>query len=255
MADAQSQYREHAPAPDLVEHLVCTWVGRIGESGVPYTDRVLPDGCMDIVWNGTSLHVAGPDTGPVSIAHDPGLTYVGVRFRPGRAPGFLGRPASELRDLRADLADLWGTSAAERLKQELATAPSPESAAAALESELRVHLEQLPIADLAIDALVARLRAPSLSGPGLVNRLAKHIGITERSLHRRCVARVGYGPKTLDRVFRFRRFLTAARSPAGRAVGQAGLAVASGYADQAHLARECRRLAGVTPSELFKTPS
>ena len=61
-------------------------------------------------------------------------------------------------------------------------------------------------------------------------------------------AAVGYGPKTLERVLRFRRFLDlAAREPAA---GLAGLAAAAGYADQAHLTRECGRLAGAPPGRL-----
>jgi AraC-like DNA-binding protein len=44
-----------------------------------------------------------------------------------------------------------------------------------------------------------------------------------------------------------------ARSLATTTLTLADLAASSGYADQAHLARECRRLAGLTPTELFKT--
>jgi transcriptional regulator GlxA family with amidase domain len=81
-----------------------------------------------------------------------------------------------------------------------------------------------------------------------VAALARDLGLSERQLHRRCTAAVGYGPKTLDRVMRFRRFLAlAARQPQ---IGLADLAAAAGYADQAHLTRECGRLGGVAPSLL-----
>jgi AraC-like DNA-binding protein len=58
-------------------------------------------------------------------------------------------------------------------------------------------------------------------------------------------------------VLRFRRFLQLAEASAG--VSQtggsviAGLAAAAGYADQSHLTRECRRLAGATPARLLAT--
>ena len=70
--------------------------------------------------------------------------------------------------------------------------------------------------------------------------------MSERQLRRRFADAVGYGPKTLARVLRFQRFLALA----GRGDDLAGLAFEAGYADQAHLTRECRRLSGRTPAEL-----
>jgi hypothetical protein len=68
---------------------------------------VLPDACIDIIWDGASVFVAGPDTGPVPIVPRDSQFFAGLRFLPGRAPGFLGVPASELLDSRVTLADLW----------------------------------------------------------------------------------------------------------------------------------------------------
>jgi AraC-like DNA-binding protein len=67
-----------------------------------------------------------------------------------------------------------------------------------------------------------------------------------------CCAAVGYGPATLRRLLRFRRFV--GRVDAGE--GQPGrpdlarLAADTGYADQAHLTHECVRLAGLPPAAL-----
>jgi transcriptional regulator GlxA family with amidase domain len=66
-------------------------------------------------------------------------------------------------------------------------------------------------------------------------------------LLRRCVASLGYGPKTLDRILRFQRFRVLA-SLSDHTLRE--LAAMTGYADQAHLNRECLRLAGETPAVL-----
>jgi transcriptional regulator GlxA family with amidase domain len=80
-----------------------------------------------------------------------------------------------------------------------------------------------------------------------VDELAAALGFSERQLRRRFLAAVGYGPKTLQRVLRLRRFL------AERDVdGLAAAAVGAGYADQAHLARDCRALTGLTPGQLTR---
>lgn len=253
MSDAT--YVEHTPPADLAADVVCTWTGRVGTSGVPYTDRVLPDGCVDLIWTDGRLMVAGPDTGPVPLTPRPDTTYVGIRFVPGHAPAALGVPASALRDLRPDLADLWGDRAARAVTGRFAGLDTSEgggceAAEHVLAQVVRGRIAEAPPADRVVTGLVALLRDRAPTGPGLVATVSRELGVTERSLHRRCTAAVGYGPKTLDRVLRFRRALALA----GTAHLRPGLiAAAAGYADQAHLTRECRRLAGQTPSELFKT--
>ncbi len=247
----EAGYREWRPAEVLARRLMCTWAGRLGSDGTPFTDRVLPDGCVDIIWDGNQLFVAGPDTGPVEITRQPGAYYVGARFRPGMAPTFLGLPASELLDQRVDAGDVPGlrefTSA---LSEQLDQAASLRRAASQLESVLVSRLPHAGPPDPLVEAMVAVLRAgarPALPGPPVAT-LAGDLGVSERQLHRRCTAAVGYGPKTLDRVLRFRRFLALAAHEPG--AGLAGLAAAAGYADQAHLTRECGRLGGAPPGRL-----
>ncbi|WP_406863758.1 helix-turn-helix domain-containing protein [Streptomyces sp. HUAS MG47] len=192
---------------------------------------VLPDGCMDLLWTEGRLLVAGPDTRP----HPPadGGAWAGVRFAPGDAPGLLGVPAHELRDLRVELADLWGAAEARRLGERIAVAPDP---AAALEE---LALTRAPAPDPVLRAVVAALRA---GRP--VAETADAVGLGARQLHRRSLTAFGYGPKTLARILRMRRALAlvAAGVPFADAAG------AAGCADQAHLAREVRELAGTTLS-------
>jgi len=73
--------------------------------------------------------------------------------------------------------------------------------------------------------------------------------VEQRRLHRHRRTAVGYGPKTLERVLRFRRAMRLASDTDSLAL----LAARAGYAGQAHLSRETRRLAGTTPSDMFKT--
>ncbi|MDF3149704.1 DUF6597 domain-containing transcriptional factor, partial [Streptomyces sp. T21Q-yed] len=88
---------------------------------------VLPDGCMDLLWNEGRLLVAGPDTRAYVTEGAPS-TWLGVRFYPGTAPGLLGVPAHELRDRRVDLADLWPASEVRRLGGRIGAAADPVTA-------------------------------------------------------------------------------------------------------------------------------
>jgi AraC-like DNA-binding protein len=206
--------------------------------------RIVPDACVDVVWiEGTRLSVAGPATGPVLSEVPAGAVAVGVRFRVGAAGSALGLPARELLDLTVDLEDLWGRAAGE-LAERLAAAPGPAAAVAELTAAVTYRLP--PPRDL--DRLV-RTAALQAARPGVgVERLGAAVGLGERQLRRRFADAVGFGPKTLQRVLRFQRFLALAE----REPDLAALAFAAGYADQAHLSRESRRLAGLPPAALLR---
>ena len=237
------RYREWAAGPELAADVACLWASRPGGETL-----VLPDACIDIVWDGAQLIVAGPDTGPVPTPAGPSGRYAGLRFRPGRGPAYLGLPADALADERVALACRWAESAATALAAALTAAGPGPAEAAALAAAMSARRAAAGPPDPLIDALVAWLRRAPASAR-VVSAAGRALGAGERQLHRRCRAAVGYGPKTLERVLRFRR----AERLAAAGAGLADVAAGAGYADQAHLTRECRRLAGRAPSDLFKT--
>ncbi|WP_386443485.1 helix-turn-helix domain-containing protein [Streptomyces sp. NPDC058773] len=200
---------------------------------------VLPDGCTDLIWSGGRLLVAGPDTGPQSVAGmPPGSTFVGLRFAPGQGPAVFGVPARELRDRRVPLADLWPAGRVRELTERLAAAGEPGGAAAVgrlLEETAAARLREGAGDDGRTAAVAAEL------GRGRpVAEVARAVALSERQLHRLSLDAFGYGPKTLARVLRLVRALDLARS--GMPCAQ--VAARAGYADQAHLAREVKSLAG-----------
>jgi AraC-like DNA-binding protein len=202
-------------------HIACLW-SRDAEPE-PRRRRIVPDACVDIVWSGARLVVAGPATGPKLTDTPAGRAAFGVRFRIGAAGAALGFPAAELLDLTVPLADVWGAGVP-RLEEAAATGGLHALAAA-----VRAQLTREP--DAAVRAAAA----------------GTHVGLGERQLRRRFADAVGYGPKTLERVLRFQRFLLLARAEPSLA----RLAFAAGYADQAHLTRECSRLSGLPPAALL----
>ena len=231
--DLRPGYREQA----LGGGLDCAWVRVVGADDAPR--RVLPDACVDLVWRaGGGAVLAGPDTGPVLVHAAPGSVLAGVRFGPAPAGRALRLPLEEVRDTRVAIAELWP-----ELDRELSGELDPATAL-----ERLVRLARRLVAARAPDAAV-REAARRLADPRTrVETLASDLGLSERQLRRRCRAGVGYGPKTLQRVLRFRRFLDLA----GPGEELAGLAADAGYADQAHLTRESRRLTGLAPAALLR---
>ncbi|TDQ52945.1 helix-turn-helix domain-containing protein [Actinorugispora endophytica] len=227
--------------PSRVPDAVLWWDREPEDAG---ERRVLPDGCMDILWVRGGLLVAGPDTTAQLVRDEPGDVHIGLRFAPGRGPAVIGVPAVELRDSRTPLDALWPGRLVRRLAERLEAADDPAA-------ELEAGVAELPVredlADPVAAAVLARLEAGPGGAPGpRVRDAAREIGLSERQLRRRCLTAFGYGPKTLDRVLRMNRALDLVR--AGTALAEA--AAVAGYADQAHLTREVRSLAGVPPGSL-----
>ena len=81
--------------------------------------------------------------------------------------------------------------------------------------------------------------------------IADRVGLSTRQLQRRSTAAFGYGAKTLSRILRMQRALTLVRG----GVRPADSAARAGYADQSHLSRDVKEMAGVPLGRLISTVS
>jgi len=118
-----------------------------------------------------------------------------------------------------------------------------------LEAALLVRADTAPGLDPLVAELLRQLTRHHVHAPSLLE-LAQRLDVSERTLRRRCANAIGYGPKTLVRILRFRHALTLLRSK----VSLTQTAQLAGYGDQAHLTHECQRLAGDAPGHLAKLP-
>ena len=189
------------------------------------------------------LLVSGPDLGPRPFASESGVAYVGARFQPGEARRMLGSTRGA-----------WSTPAWFRQHVSFCLAALERRLADC--GSLPALLERLGLELEALARETSHLRPPrrvrtairllrESNGEPRIGSVADMVGITTRTLHREVVTWTGLPPKVLARIFRFQA--------AWRRVQDGGerlraIAAASGYADQAHMAREFRSLAGGPPS-------
>ena len=219
-------YREFPPPTALRNLVECAWV----VDGPPAPVLVIPDGCMDLIRMDGRIMVAGPDT-TAAVSPRDGEPFVGLRFHPGVLPRLVGVPASELKNERVPLRDLRSVPPRTRSLVGLAVdfaADVPRAETAPWSLPLLSHV-------------TCRLAAGSA-----VADVARQVGWSARTLQRQCTAVYGYGPATLRRILRFRR---AARL-LGKGMSFGEVAAVAGYADQPHMHREVRELAGLSLSQL-----
>ena len=193
--------------------------------------RVVPDARSDIIVSAEgSAILVGPTT-DVAV-HDlaPGTHVRGLRFRTEALGPAVRLPASELRDATLPLSAVLPDRLARRVAEDVWAGRFP------------VALRPDPV-----DARIAHAVRRLWRGETGVAGVAGELGLAERHLRRLFLEHTGVGPKAVQRVGRFQRFLTGAGT-----ANLARLAAEAGYADQAHLAREVRALAGLSPSDLLR---
>lgn len=251
--------RMYQPATPLAPYVDIIW-SCDGDAPAHRTERVLPDGSMQLILHreGEPLRVYDRDGG-ARLVSSPVVcgprarfslldtaqhgSLLGVHFRPGGAAPLLGVPASALCDMDTPLEALWG-SAAVTLMERLSGANSPEERVRCLHMVLlaRVAAARLPsaVVDHGVRTLAGSSRVLAIAD------LAAEAGLS----HRRYIAAfreaVGLTPMTYRRVARFQAALHAIAR--GAPVPLAALAAQTGYYDQAHFARDFRAFAGLTPA-------
>ncbi|MBX6364594.1 MAG: helix-turn-helix transcriptional regulator [Gemmatimonadetes bacterium] len=239
------------PAPPaLAEFVLCLWRRRYPADVETLVQPTLPDGCIDVVSvNGCPAYAMGPETVRVDHPVRGGTEIIGVRLRPGVGARLFGAVAAELSDAGALLSDLPG--APRYLPGTRHTLELPSAAHRPLVDALLPRIAGAGPDDGVAYGAAWLARHPAAS----IDDLCVRLGWSPREVRRRFTLALGFGPKLMQRMLRFQRVLALAqRARGGADATLSRLAAACGYADQAHMTREFRALAFVTPRELLRGP-
>ncbi len=251
--------RERAPAPAL-RRWVRSYTGyRVepapagthqGVASPRLTLLLCLDGKVEVLANADPTRppgaftamVGGLHPGPAVVAQGAAQTGVQLDLTWRGARALLGVPAGELAGDSVDLAALLGARA-EGLLDRLAAAPTWPQRFALLDEELAALAACGP-GDGAVAPEVAHAwdRLDATGGLLPVEALVREVGWSRRHLAARLRAETGLAPKAAARVIRFGRACERLR----RGEPLAAVAADCGYADQQHLARDFRDLAGQT---------
>ena len=247
------RYVEAHPAADLAPYVHCLW--ELDAAGATLVEPIFPDGRLEIVFHLADrparidssvaqprMMVVGQMTTAVRLAPVPHLHTIGIRFTHAGARACFAMP---LRELTSHFEDAHGVlgAAAGQLQAAVENSNTPSERFARIEGVLRANLHSSRL-DRVVAHATRAIAARHGSIP--VDAVARLAGLSPRQLERRFLDAVGLPPKTFARTVRLQAALAALRG----GMPAAAVAPACGYADQAHLAREFRRVAGVPAREV-----
>ena len=247
------RFCRYCPSQRLAPFVRNFWTVRSPKApGASKQQRILPDGCIDIIFVRRSptadyrAYVVGTMTAPVFEELTAHVDYVGVRFAPGGFGSFFETPPSELTDQIVPLESL---SIAPVAAGQMAEADDIQTRLGILEKDLSRRFR--PAAqDSVIDRVLNAISA--CDGNVTIAALARETGWSSRHLRRRFAASVGIGPKTFCQITRFKKAFRVLRHSVRPDSLRAALE--AGYYDQAHFIHEFNRFYGANPSTVSQDP-
>jgi AraC-like DNA-binding protein len=237
-----NRFSTYAPRGPLARYVSHYWLS-LSNDAPAYT--ALPDGCVDVVlevagdrWG---AWIYGSTTRPTAIPCSRGAHYLGIRFQPGQSRHFIDAAASEITDARADLHGLMQFPA-----EMIATRIGGHTLFPQLDDLLVGRLSHSSPEPSLVDRVIQYVEARH--GIVAIEAVARHFGKSRRQLERTFAEVVGVPLKFFCTLCRLRHAARLITQPVASAL--TAIASEAGYSDQAHMTRDFRRLAGVTPARL-----
>lgn len=171
------------------------------------------------------------------------VSGVSARLTPWGLNVFCRGVVRDCSERRVDCRDLFPPYGVEQIEDELAQKQTPQARVQCVEQYLLALLDR-GREDRLIQAACKALDRSGGTQP--IARLARTLGLTERTLERRFQAHIGATPKKYARIVRLRK----AMLHHGHLGNWADVASVAGYYDQSHMIRDFREFYGMAPETL-----
>jgi len=255
--DASYCYREYQPSVSLSPYVAAYWTLDVQSSVRTPQHRILPDGCVDIIFDLRSrfasecAFVAGVMTAPDAFFMTEDHALFGVRFYSETVRLFTRYPVSEFRNAQVFLHEIWGRDGAE-FGERIMTAADTIRRIEQMEAYLSNRLNR---ADISHDEpiLLQSLRyLYDEKGMLSVRSLADKLHYSERTVRRAFQKELGIGPKEMTDIIRFQYLLRELLH--ARSNRYPDIAAKYGFSDQSHFIHTFKRFYGATPQQVFHAP-
>lgn len=253
LLDANYRYREFLPGRNLESYVACYWTVDFYASDQNKLHRIIPDGCVDIIFDLRSpskgAFVVGLMTKFETMNLSQSYSLFGIRFFSDTVRRFLKYHVSEFIGYRVLLEDIWGNEA-EFMMEEMISATGISEIIERVEINL---LKFLLLNESKSDGLLQTSMQYMYASQGMISMrsLAEKLSYSERNIRRTFQKELGVSPKELSGIIRFQSLLQGLYR--GTQFRFTDIAVKYGYYDQPHFINNFKRYYGLLPNQVFKT--
>lgn len=255
-------YQTFDTSPELNAFLKCAWTLESPASATEQKQRIVPDGCMEMIFHYGDLYkqfqgeetyiiqprcfVFGQITSPLDIAPTGTTGIFALRFNPEGFLPFTQLSAKQLENRAVSLTELFG-EAGKQLEEKVLAAKSTAERIEIAETFLLNKLQETEIAGNLVKSCVSAMVA--LNGQRTVGQLSEELQVNRRQLERKFATTVGLSPKQLNKIIRLQTALKMLLEK--RFDNLTDLAYEASYYDQAHFIKDFKEFTGLSPKQFY----
>jgi hypothetical protein len=257
-------YQTFETHPDLRALIKCYWTLEVPASITPQRQRIVPDGCIEIVFilgddikRYTSKDkfilqpramVLGQTVKPFYVEPTGVVNSFAIRFYPYSFANFISAPIKNLVNKETPLHVLFGDDSALEFEQKIIQADDTDERIKIAEAFLFNTLSSKLTIDNIVKSTVDTLL--STKGNTSVTQILKGDITKRRQLERKFEKLIGISPKQLAKIIRLQASLKLMLNSQPESLTQ--IAYDSEYYDQAHFIRDFKEFTGTSPKDFLK---
>lgn len=255
-------YYTFDPNDTLSSFIKCYWTLEAPKEINPEKQRIVPDGCMEMIFHYGDLYkqyladgtyviqpkcfVFGQVTQPLDIEPTGKTGIFAVRFLPDGFTPCTDFPIHAIENKAFPLEELFGSDGID-LENEVLYAKSSEERVKIVERFLTKIITNSKVIDRITKSSITMIL--ELNGQLSIDELSDNLNINRRQLERKFATAVGVSPKQLSKIIRLQATLKMIADDNFSSL--TSVAYSGNYYDQAHFIKDFKEFTGVSPKEFY----
>jgi AraC-like DNA-binding protein len=255
-------YKTYAPNTDLSAFVKFYWTLEAPKKIKPEKQRIVPDGCMEMIFHYSDLYkqyfedgryiiqpksfVFGQITYPLDIEPTGETGIFSIRFHPDGFTPFVTMPIKNMENRAVPLQELFGKDGL-HLEKEVLNALTSEDRVKIIESFLLKILITPKFIDRITKSSVEIIL--QLNGQLTIDELSDQLKIHKRQLERKFSSVIGLSPKQLSKIIRIQSTLKMLANK--QFTSLTSVAYGGDYYDQAHFIKDFKEFTGMSPKKFY----